>query len=139
MGDSAGRGRWCNRCKAVHSTSCPDAPVWIKPVRVRSGRGGRPWERKRERVFKRDNFLCQIHLLSDQLVTVDLHGDNAGVCDHIVPLAEGGSDDESNLQTICKHCDKIKTSIESLRGRGGLISKNSPSGDRSHNLIFTRD
>lgn len=136
---SVGRGRWCNRCKVVHPASCPAAPVWVKPIQKRSGRGGRPWERKRKRVFERDNYLCQIHLQRDELVKVELHGVNAGFCDHIVPLAEGGSDDESNLQTICKYCDKIKTSIESLRGRGGSISKTLPGGDRSHNHFFARD
>ena len=96
---------------------CPQKKAWEKPV-ARSGRGGRPWRRRRERVFKRDGYLCQIHLRQNKLVSVELHGPNAGVCDHIVPLEEGGTDDESNLQTICQECDKIKTQEESLRGRG---------------------
>lgn len=29
--------------------------------------------------------------------------------DHIVPLAKGGADDESNLQPLCGPCHKIKT------------------------------
>jgi 5-methylcytosine-specific restriction protein A len=53
-------------------------------------------------------------------VIVTLHGVRAGVCDHVVPLAEGGSDNETNLQTICKECDKVKTHAESVRGRGGV-------------------
>ncbi len=112
-------GRWCSRCRAVHAGKCPDAPVWEKPVFKRSGRGGRPWQRKRERIFERDRYLCQIHLQQGIQVVVTLHGNLAGICDHIVPLAEGGTDHESNLQTICKACDKVKTQAESLRGRGG--------------------
>jgi 5-methylcytosine-specific restriction enzyme A len=112
-------GRWCNRCKGVHAGKCPEAPVWVKPVFKRSGRGGRPWQRKRQRVFERDGYLCQMHLRKGVEVVVTLHGVLGGVCDHVVPLADGGSDYESNLQTICKACDKQKTHAESLRGRGG--------------------
>lgn len=112
-------GRWCNRCKAVHAGRCPDAPVWVKPVFKKSGRGGRPWRRKREQVFERDGFLCQIHLRKGDQVLVTLHGSLAGVCDHIVALEHGGTDCDSNLQTICKSCDKEKTHAESVKGRGG--------------------
>ena len=86
-----------------------------------NGRGGRPWQRKRERVFNRDGFLCQICKSNGIDKYVTLHGSLCGICDHIIPKAEGGSDDESNLQTICKACDVVKTEQESKRGikRGG--------------------
>lgn len=112
-------GRWCARCRAVHGGACPNAPVWQKPVGKKSGRGGRPWERTRKRIFERDNFLCQIHLAKNELVAVDLHGSNAGVCDHILALEHGGTNSDSNLQTICKACDKEKTHAESMMRRGG--------------------
>jgi len=76
-------------------------------------RGGRPWQRKRERVFKRDKYLCQICLQAGIINPVDLHGPNHGVCDHIKPKSRGGDDSESNLQTICQRCDKVKTGKES--------------------------
>ena len=115
--------RFCGKCRKVHGVNepCPKR-VPFQSNSKRSGRGGRPWSRKRERVFKRDKYLCQICLAKNILTPVELHGDNAGVCDHIVPLAEGGTDDERNLQTICKACDKEKTHQESLRGRGVLKS-----------------
>lgn len=115
--------RWCPKCKCAHDDDCPQRAVWVKPVHKKSGRGGRPWSRKREAVFKRDNFLCQIHLHKGLLVAVELHGHKAGVCDHKIPLSEGGTDDESNLQTICQDCDKEKTAIESRKGRGGSIAE----------------
>lgn len=109
---------WCARCRRAHTTVCPKRPVWEKKAHVKSGRGGRAWRRRREQIFKRDNFLCQIHLRKDELVAVTLHGTDAGVCDHVIPLSEGGTDDDSNLQTICQACDKEKTSLEAQRGRG---------------------
>lgn len=112
--------RWCNRCKAVHGGDCPDKPVWLKPVRQRSGRGGRPWRRKREQVFERDGYLCQEHQRLGVTRVVTLHGPRAGVCDHIIPKAEGGTDADSNLQTLCQSCSDEKTHQESQRGRGGV-------------------
>ena len=111
---------WCAKCCKPHSGPCPKRVVWVKvaAVKKKSGRGGRPWRRKRERVFNRDMFLCQIHKRKGELVGVELHGPRAGVCDHVIPLSEGGTDDEENLQTICQACDKVKTQSESLRGRG---------------------
>lgn len=112
-------GSWCPSCRAVHAGVCPKKIAWDKPAFKKSGRGGRPWQRKRESVFKRDGFLCQICLRNGKQTVVTLHGSLAGVCDHVIALAVGGSDDESNLQTICKNCDKIKTHAESQKGRGG--------------------
>lgn len=80
------------------------------------GRGGRPWQRKRARVFERDNYLCQRCLDKGVLTAVELSGSNGGICDHIIPKAEGGTDDEENLQTLCKPCDREKTSEEASRG-----------------------
>ena len=31
------------------------------------------------------------------------------IVDHILPLAKGGADDESNLQSLCLTCNEIKT------------------------------
>ena len=116
--------RWCASCKAPHDGDCPKRVAWVKPAHVKSGRGGRPWARKRAAIFIRDHYLCQLCLHKGLLTAVDLHGSNAGVCDHKVPLAQGGTDDDENLQTICQSCDKEKTFHESRMGRGGSISKN---------------
>jgi 5-methylcytosine-specific restriction protein A len=73
------------------------------------GRGGRPWRRKREAVLKRDGYLCQ-PCNRDNRITL------ATEVDHVIPQAEGGSDDETNLQAICDTCHKAKTAEESKRG-----------------------
>ena len=52
----------------------------------------------------------------------------ATIRDHITPLAEGGTDDDANIQPLCRWCSDDKTREESKRGsarrgRGGVISK----------------
>jgi 5-methylcytosine-specific restriction enzyme A len=37
--------------------------------------------------------------------------------DHKIPLAEGGTEDPSNIQGLCPPCNVKKTAAESLRGR----------------------
>ncbi|MEX1669131.1 HNH endonuclease [Zhongshania guokunii] len=112
--------RWCGRCKAIHQGACPQNKAFErKRVGATSGRGGSKWRSKRQRIFERDNYLCQIHLERGELEPVALHGARHGVCDHIIPIAEGGTESDSNLQTICQSCDKAKTNAEAQRGRGG--------------------
>ena len=50
---------------------------------------------------------------------LDLANGRCGLCgvvvdslfdvDHIVPRADGGSDEDSNLQVLCLHCHRVKT------------------------------
>lgn len=42
------------------------------------------------------------------------------IADHIVPKAEGGTDDRINYQGLCKACHIAKTAAESARGRRRL-------------------
>lgn len=37
--------------------------------------------------------------------------------DHIKPLAEGGADDDSNVQGLCHDCHEDKSLAEAFRGR----------------------
>lgn len=90
-----------------HSNIATPPPTWGQ------GRGGRPWRRTREAVFIRDKYLCQICLKAGKLTAVELHGPNAGVCDHRIPLSQGGPDTMDNLQTICQPCNVVKTLQES--------------------------
>ncbi len=74
------------------------------------GRGGRAWRRLREQVLARDLYTCR-HCLRVCLPE--------NLCaDHIINRANGGSDDLSNLQTLCTDCHKVKTANESRMGRG---------------------
>lgn len=91
----------------------PAKPRVTKKPSWGQGRGGRPWQRMRERVFESDGFLCRVCRAKGRLEPVELHGSRAGVCDHIVPMSQGGGDHIDNLQTLCQACDKVKTYGES--------------------------
>lgn len=48
-------------------------------------------------VYRRDNYQC-VTCGSDQHLSLD----------HIVPISRGGTDEESNLQTMCRPCNSTK-------------------------------
>lgn len=80
----------------------------LKPIsNWGSGRGGRAWRKLKEQIHLRDNYTCQ-HC---GIVTLELE------CDHILNKAQGGTDDESNLQSLCRPCHTKKTQIESQKIR----------------------
>ncbi len=70
--------------------------VKVKP------RSARPWGRLRKRILIRDRYTCQ------QCGKIDVHLQ----VDHKKPRAQGGTDDEENLQSLCDMCHSIKTSNE---------------------------
>jgi len=55
---------------------------------------------KRLAIYLRDRFTCLYCL-------ADLHGSDPAdiTLDHLVCQADGGSNDESNLVTACRHCN----------------------------------
>jgi len=56
------------------------------------------WRKLRERILRRDSYCCQ-----------QCGQDNGSLhIDHIVPRRLGGSDHESNLQTLCQKCNLSK-------------------------------
>ena len=54
-------------------------------------------------VFERDNYTCQICRRNSKEDGVKLE------IDHIIPVSKGGSDDISNLQTLCFDCNRGKS------------------------------
>jgi 5-methylcytosine-specific restriction endonuclease McrA len=57
----------------------------------------RAWRKTRERILERDGHRCTETLADGSRcpITTDLH------VDHIDPKAAGGSDDDTNLRTLC--------------------------------------
>ena len=56
------------------------------------------WRKIRERILARDSYCCQICGQTEGQLHID----------HIVPKRLNGSDDESNLRTLCKACNLSK-------------------------------
>jgi 5-methylcytosine-specific restriction protein A len=81
--------RPCIECGVLtHGSRCPRH-------KIRRDRG-RPWRRTRAAVLARNVWTCQ------------RCGNPATTVDHITPLARGGTDDPSNLQSLCAACNGTK-------------------------------
>lgn len=80
-----------------------------KPGQSRHQRGyGTKWEGIRERILKRDKGLCQDHLKQGV-------AKSASCVDHITPKAHGGTDADSNLQSLCWSCHARKTARDRIK------------------------
>lgn len=55
----------------------------------------------RKYVLQRDKYQCQSCGKTQGETTLNI--------DHIIPLAKGGSNDLSNLQTLCQGCNQKKS------------------------------
>ena len=100
----------------VHTGRCAThaRPAWRDdtgsgPPRVR----GRELQRRRASLFTRSP-LCVLCLAKQRLSA-------ATIRDHVVPLAEGGTDEETNVQAICVDCHTEKTQREALRGKARAL------------------
>ncbi len=54
------------------------------------------WRKIRKRIINRDRGLCQ------------MCGNEGDSVDHIVPRSQGGTDDDWNLQLLCRSCNSSK-------------------------------
>lgn len=111
-------GNYC----AAHKR--PAAGSFADPSRgSRHDRGyGSDWDKRRARILDRDHGLCQACFKIGKITPV---GDRpySAWCDHIIPKAEGGTDDDENLQTLCRSCHKSKTDAEKARGVARSMNK----------------
>lgn len=80
-----------------------------KPGQSRHQRGyGTKWEVIRARILKRDKGLCQNHLRQGVVK-------QASCVDHIKAKAHGGTDEDSNLESLCWSCHAAKTARERIK------------------------
>lgn len=105
-------GRACARCgKRSTESYCPEhqpKPWSSSKRRARLTVSGWEESRRRKRILERDMGCCHI-----------CDGLGADAVDHVIPLAEGGADEEWNLASIhSEPCHREKTAREALRGRG---------------------
>lgn len=71
-------------------------PDTNRPSAHQRGYCSQGWKAARREVLLRDNYQCQ-------MCRAVVHGKRAHV-DHIVPKSKGGSDEVSNLRTLCVSC-----------------------------------
>ncbi len=73
------------------------------PTTSRHERGyGTAWDKLRKLVLQRDKHLCQPCQRARRVTP-------ATQVDHITPKAKGGTDELTNLQSICAPCHEAKT------------------------------
>lgn len=66
-------------------------------------------------------FLAEHPICADPFGVHKQRGDveASSEVDHVIPLDAGGTDDEENLQALCKRCHSRKTAEEHpMMGRG---------------------
>lgn len=71
------------------------------------------WDALRARILRRDNGLCRCAECR-RTGAIKL----AHQVDHIIPVIEGGGDNEENLQAINRDCHKAKSAAELARRPG---------------------
>lgn len=84
--------------------------AWSRESRHKRGYGA-AWDRVRKQALRRDNHLCQPCLSRGHITAAE-------AVDHITPKARGGTDDLSNLQSICGDCHNDKTATEAAEAQG---------------------
>ncbi|WP_372475018.1 HNH endonuclease [Gordonia tangerina] len=97
----------CNRCRQTYlGTRCPCRPAWEGSRKGRAG-STRAWRALRTRQLA-DHPICQTPGCTALATEVD----------HRVNVAAGGTDDPSNLQSLCAPHHRAKTQAEAHRGAG---------------------
>ena len=112
-----------NGCTQMRSTtsqasssllSNPHQSAPAPPLQFRIGKGGRRiykrkrvGERLRKVVASDQGWRCHD---CDMLLNADFE------IDHIIPVCEGGTNDRTNLVSLCKNCHGKKTTEDGLRG-----------------------
>lgn len=101
--------------KRVGSFSQGAAP-WTTKKRSKTTRHSYPanWKELREKVLKRDNYTCcTCHRTKPQLLEMGRHLE----VDHIIRLADGGTNAMINLQTLCNKCHENRLNHMHMRIR----------------------
>lgn len=101
--------KYCTNCSRVFKDSdFKICPYCGKHLSIREGR--QPIPRKlRHQVFQRDGYRCRECGATNKQTRLHV--------DHIKPVAKGGTNDLSNLQTLCEDCNRAKYTDEWVGGR----------------------
>lgn len=77
---------------------------------ITKARYGWAWQKLRKQVLQRDRSLCQSCLKAGR-------SEVAKEVDHIVPIHLNGTDELTNLQSLCSPCHRTKSALEGQRSR----------------------
>lgn len=81
-----------------------------RPYGTPSRTGTTTWRRIRQQAIARDGNRCTQCGADGRHVPL--------VCDHIVPVSQGGHDTLANARMLCEACHRPKTQAEARAGRG---------------------
>jgi hypothetical protein len=84
--------------RGINYLECGNFSRWYWLCKKKIGKKQFPLEQTmRHEVFKRDGYRCaECGATKDEIT---LH------CDHILPVSQGGTDELSNLRTLCEKCN----------------------------------
>lgn len=88
-------------------------------------------KRVRFEVFKRDAFACQYCGAHPPDVLLEI--------DHIIPVSEGGTNDDGNLVTSCFDCNRGKSNIALSAVPKTLAEKAAEVSEREEQLLAYRE
>lgn len=105
--------KYCASCgRVLGDVDFSLCPYCGEQLSEREGRQPIP-DRVRHEVFKRDGYRCrECGASRDEGATLEI--------DHIIPVANGGTNDIDNLQTLCKKCNRGKYTDEWIGGENDL-------------------
>ena len=100
--------KYCKSCGRVFKKSdFRICPYCGSSLSTREGRKSIP-RRLRHQVFQRDGYRCRECGATNKQTRLHV--------DHIKPVAKGGTNDLSNLQTLCEDCNRAKYTDEWVGG-----------------------
>lgn len=100
--------RPCRTVGCGHLQPCPvhRERAWVRPSRAAAVRTrGATWQR----------LVAEV--IADEPVCYLCGARASETADHVVPLAEGGTNDRSNLRGACRRCNRSKAARESAIAR----------------------
>ena len=100
--------KYCKSCGRVFKKSdFRTCPYCGNSLSTREGRKSIP-RQLRHQVFQRDGYRCRECGATNKQARLHV--------DHIKPVAKGGTNDLSNLQTLCEDCNRAKYTDEWIGG-----------------------
>lgn len=114
--------KYCKSCGRVFKNSdFKVCPYCGNQLSTRTGRQPIP-RQLRHQVFQRDGYRCRECGATNKETRLHV--------DHIKPVAKGGTNDLSNLQTLCEACNLAKYTDEWV---GGKLNNNEQNNTRKRN------